>query len=191
MSTHKIAMVGLMTSITCILGPISIAVPFSPVPISLGLFGILLTTALLGVKSGVLSYALYILLGLVGLPVFSGFTSGVGVLLGPTGGYLMGYLAVSSCSGMFYRPQSRQQSMPISTAHNKSAYLLQGAGMACGLLICYILGSLWLARFMNISFGNALLIGALPYIPADLIKLLLALWLGRLLRGRLVKANLL
>lgn len=190
MSTHKIAIVGLMTSITCILGPISIAVPFSPVPISLGLFGILLTTTLLGAKLGLLSCALYLLLGLVGLPVFSGFTSGIGVLLGPTGGYLLGYLVVVACSGIFYHEKGSHSLTDASLTHKKSAHLLLGAGMACGLLLCYLLGSLWLAYFMSISFGNALLIGVLPYIPADLVKLALAIWLGRLLRKRLAKANL-
>lgn len=190
MSTQRNAIVGLMTSITCILGPISIAVPFSPVPISLGLFGILLTTTLLGARLGVLSCALYLLLGLVGLPVFSGFTSGIGVLLGPTGGYLLGYLVVAACSGMFYHEKSAHRLTEVSLTQKKSAYLLLGAGMACGLLLCYLLGSLWLAHFMNISFGNALLIGVLPYIPADLAKLALAMWLGRLLRKRLAKANL-
>lgn len=190
MSTQRNAIVGLMTSITCILGPISIAVPFSPVPISLGLFGILLTSALLGAKLGTFSCALYLLLGLVGLPVFSGFTSGIGVLLGPTGGYLLGYLIVSVCSGMFCHTKNKQTSAKVSFEHNKSAPLLQGAGMACGLILCYLSGSLWLAYVMNITFTNALLVGVLPYIPADLIKLILAIWLGRLIRKRLVKARL-
>ncbi len=190
MSTHKIAFVGLMTSITCILGPISIAVPFSPVPISLGLFGILLTTTLLGTKLGLLSCALYLLLGLVGLPVFSGFTSGIGVLLGPTGGYLLGYLVVAACSCIFYHEKNTDNLTEASFTHKKSAHLLLGAGMTCGLLFCYLLGSLWLAKFLSITFGNALLVGVLPYIPADLAKLALAIWLGRLLRKRLAKANL-
>lgn len=190
MSTQTKAIAGLMTSITCILGPISIAVPFSPVPISLGLFGILLTTTLLGAKLGTLSCCLYLLLGLVGLPVFSGFTSGIGVLLGPTGGYLLGYLAITGCSNIFYAFRNKK-SFPTPQTHNKSAHLLLGAGFVCGLIFCYLLGSARLAHVMKISFLNALLIGALPYIPADFIKLLLALWLGLLLRRRLAKANLL
>ena len=190
MSTNKLAIAGLMTSVTCIFGPLCIAIPISPVPISLGLFGILLTTSLLGAKLGILSCTLYLLLGLVGLPVFSGFTSGIGVLLGPTGGYLLGYLLVAACSSIFIREKSLHSHSEASLTHKKSAYLLQGAGMACGLFLCYFLGSLWLAKFLSITFGNALLIGVLPYIPADLAKLVLALWLGRLLRKRLTKANL-
>lgn len=178
MSTNKIAIAGLMTAITCIFGPISITIPFSPVPVSLGLFGILLTTVLLGAKLGTLSCTLYILLGLAGLPVFSGFTSGIGVLLGPTGGYLLGYPAVTASYSLF-------------TGNKKPSHLLHGAGIACGLMVCYLFGSLWLAHFLDLSFGNALLIGVLPYLPTDIIKVCMALWLGTHLRKRLRKANLL
>ena len=178
MSTNRLAITGLMTSITCILGPICIVVPFSPVPFSLGLFGILLTTCLLGAKLGTLSCCIYLLLGLVGLPVFSGFTSGVGVLLGPTGGYLWGYLFVSVFAGLF-------------SGNKKGSLLLHTTSVLCGLLCCYILGSLWLAHNTNIAFTQALLIGVAPYIPLDIIKIALALWLGRLLRKRLTRAGLL
>lgn len=176
MSTNKLAITGLMTSITCILGPICIVVPFSPVPFSLGLFGILLTTCILGAKLGTLSCGIYLLLGVMGLPVFSGFTSGVGVLLGPTGGYLLGYLFVSVFAGLF--------------GHKKGSLLLHTAGILCGLLCCYTLGSLWLSHNTNISFSQALLIGVAPYIIFDIIKIALALWLGRLLHKRLTKAGL-
>ncbi len=178
MSTNKIAIAGLMTSITCILGPLSIAVPFSPVPISLGLFGILLTTCLLGAKLGTISCTLYLLLGIVGLPVFSGFTSGVGVILGPTGGYLIGYLFVAAFSDLFL-------------AKKKGSLPLHVTGILFGLVACYILGSFWLSYNMSIRFSQAVFIGAAPYIPFDLIKIALALWIGRLLRKRLTKAGLL
>lgn len=178
MSTNRLAITGLMTSITCVFGPICIAVPFSPVPFSLGLFGILLTTCLLGAKLGTLSCCLYLLLGLVGLPVFSGFTSGVGVLLGPTGGYLLGYLFVSAFSGLF-------------TGTKKGSLLLHTPGILCGLFCCYILGSLWLAQNTGIALTQALLVGVAPYIIFDIIKIALALWLVRILRKRLIKAGLL
>jgi len=178
MSTNKLAIAGLMTSVTCIFGPLCIAIPISPVPISLGLFGILLTTCLLGAKIGTLSCALYLLLGFMGLPVFSGFTSGPGVLMGPTGGYLIGYLFVAALSGLFTRKQ-------------KGSPLLQVAGILCGLLLCYGAGSLWLSHSMQIRYSQALLIGVAPYILFDFLKIILAVWLGSLLRKRLTKAGLL
>ncbi len=176
-STNKLAVAGLMTSITCILGPVCIAIPISPVPISLGLFGILLTTCLLGAKLGTLCCSIYLLLGFIGLPVFSGFTSGLGVLIGPTGGYLVGYLLATALSDLF-------------THNKKGSPLLQAAGILCGLLLCYGLGSLWLSHSMQIPYTQALLIGVAPYILFDLLKVSLAIWLGRLLRKRLTKAGL-
>lgn len=177
-STNKLAIAGLMTSITCILGPLCIAIPISPVPISLGLFGILLTTCLLGAKLGTLCCSIYLLLGFIGLPVFSGFTSGPGVLMGPTGGYLAGYLLVAALSDLF-------------THRQKGSPLFQAAGIFCGLFLCYGLGSLWLSHSMKIRYSQALLIGVTPYILFDFVKILLAIWLGRILRKRLTKAGLL
>lgn len=176
-STNKLAVAGLMTSITCILGPLCIAIPISPVPISLGLFGILLSTCLLGAKLGTLCCSIYLLLGFIGLPVFSGFTSGPGVLMGPTGGYLAGYLLVAALSDLF--------------AHNKKGSpLFQSAGLLCGLLLCYATGSLWLSHSMQIRYTQALLIGVAPYILFDFLKIILSVWLGGLLRKRLTRAGL-
>ena len=178
MKTHTLVFVGLMTSITCILSPISIAIPISPVPITLGLFAILLSSILLGPRYGTISCLLYLLLGFVGLPVFSGFSGGAGVLLGPTGGYLCGYVFIPLLSGLFparYRKQPR-------------LYLLQ---FLPGLLLCYISGTFWLGYHLNIPFLSALAIGVLPYLPADLIKTAAALVLGRLLCKRLHRAGLL
>ena len=178
MSTNKLAIAGLMTSVTCIFGPLCIAIPISPVPLSLGLFGILLTTCLLGAKLGILSCTLYLLLGFMGLPVFSGFTSGPGVLMGPSGGYLIGYLFVAALSGLFSHKQ-------------KGSPLLQASGIFCGLLLCYGTGSLWLSHSMQIRYSHALLIGVAPYILFDFLKIISAVWLGSLLRKRLTKAGLL
>ena len=72
MNTKKIALIGLMTAVICVLGPISFPLPVSPVPISLGLLGVLLATYMLGMKWGTVSCLVYLLLGLVGLPVFTG-----------------------------------------------------------------------------------------------------------------------
>ena len=89
MNTKKIALIGLMTAVICVLGPISFPLPISPVPISLGVLGVLLATYLLGMKWGTISCLAYLLIGLVGLPVFTGFSGGVGKVLGPTGGSIV------------------------------------------------------------------------------------------------------
>ena len=90
-TTFQMALIAVMAAITCILGPLSIPIPISPVPISLTNLAIYLTVCLLGWKFGTISYLIYLLIGIAGLPVFSGFSSGFAKLLGPTGGYLIGY----------------------------------------------------------------------------------------------------
>lgn len=175
MSTHRLALTGLMTAVTCILGPIAIAVPFSPVPFSLGLLAIMLSTILLEARLSVLSCLLYLLIGSIGLPVFSGFTGGIGILLGPTGGYLLGYLF-----------------LPISNhiiGSTKPTFRL--LGNLCGLILCYICGTIWLMFQMNLSFYQCLLIGVVPYIPWDILKLSAAWSLGNLLSKRLKKTGIL
>lgn len=177
MSTSKLALVGLAGAITCILGPIAITLPFSPVPISLGLLGIFLSTSLLGAHLSMLSCLIYLLVGLVGLPVFSGFIGGIGVVMGPTGGYLLGYLFIPLFAGLF-------------TIHTPNARLRLMPGMLMGLFFCYITGTLWLSYQLELDFSSALLLGTLPYIPADLVKLGLAWFLGSTIRKRLNKAGL-
>ena len=92
-NTYAMAVTALMTAVTCILAPLSI--PIGPVPISLTNFAIYLSLYLLDWKKGTVSYILYLLLGLVGLPVFSGFTGGIGKLAGPTGGYIIGFIPMA------------------------------------------------------------------------------------------------
>ncbi len=91
----------LAAALICILSPFTIMLPISPVPISLTIFAIYIAVYAVGMKWGLAATALYILIGLVGLPVFSGFSGGAGKLLGPTGGYIIGYLFVALISGFF------------------------------------------------------------------------------------------
>ena len=94
---RSMVIIGLNSAILCILGPLSL--PIGPVPISLTNLVIYFSLYLLGAKQGTLSYLIYVLLGLVGLPVFSGFSGGPGKLLGPTGGYIIGFFFLCILSG--------------------------------------------------------------------------------------------
>lgn len=169
---------GLMTAVICIMAPISIVFPFSPVPVSLGTFSIYIAVIVLGQKKGVLSVLLYILLGFVGLPVFSGYTGGAGKLLGPTGGYIIGYIFMTFICGIF-----------IDKKSNKILYCFWG--MLLGTGICYLFGTIWLSIQSQISLSAAFKVAVLPFIPADFIKLSLACSLGFQIRRRLKKAGLL
>ena len=97
-TTQQMALVAIMTALTCILAPFSL--PIGPVPISLTNLVIYFSLYLLGWKLGTLSYVIYLLIGLVGVPVFSGFTAGPAKLFGPTGGYLIGFIPMAIIAGI-------------------------------------------------------------------------------------------
>ena len=176
MKTRKLTTIGLFTAILCILGPIAIALPFSPVPVSLGTLGVLLACLILGAKNGLFCTVLYLLIGFAGLPVFTGFTGGVGKLLGPTGGYMLGYLFLAVIGGWL-------------AGHWRKYLLLQALGLFIGMLFCYLFGTLWLAYQAHMSLEAALWAGVIPYVPFDVAKIFAALLLGSGIRGRLGHMN--
>ncbi len=177
-NVKQLALVGLMSAVICVLGPLSLNIPISPVPISLGLLGIYFVVSILGMKLGTLSVVIYILLGLVGVPVFTGFTAGPGKLLGPTGGYIIGYIFMAPICGFFVDRFSKK--LPL--------YVL---GMLLGTAVCYLFGTIWLRFQANVTFPQALAMGVLPYIPLDIITLIIAAVSGSQIRKRLQKAGLL
>lgn len=166
MKTHKLTLIGLFTAILCILGPIAIILPFSPVPLSLGTLGVLLACLLLGTKNGLLCTILYLILGFVGLPVFTSFTGGAGKLLGPTGGYLLGYLPLASVGGL------------LAERWKKNS-LLQALGLFLGMCCCYLLGTLWLMLQADMNVQTALWLGVIPYVPFDVCKIAGAVFLSK------------
>lgn len=175
----QLTLVGLMAAVICLLAPVSLHIPISPVPISLGYLAIFFVTSVLGMKLGTLSVAIYILLGLAGLPVFAGFIGGPGPLFGPTGGYIMGYIFMALICGFF-----------VDRWGNN--IFLHFLGMALGAIVCYCFGTAWLAWQGSFpTFWAALAVGVLPYIPLDLVKLVIATLVGRQLRSRLRTAGLL
>lgn len=178
MNTKNLTLIGLMSAVLCILGPISLPIPVSPVPISLGMFAVYLTVYILGMKKGIISVCIYILLGLVGLPVFTAFGSGIGKVLGPTGGYLVGYLFIALVFGFFIDKWKTNQALIF-------------AGMILGTAICYLLGTVWLARQGGMSFLAALAAGVIPFIPGDLAKIIITMLVASPVRRALWKAGIL
>ena len=106
LTTYQMSVTALMAAAMCVLGPLT--VPIGAVPISLANFVICLTAWLLGPKFGTLSVAVYLLIGLVGVPVFSGYGAGIAKLAGPTGGYLVGYLLLAFIGGLFIEKSKGQ-----------------------------------------------------------------------------------
>ena len=176
-SLRQITLTGLMTAVICILAPFSLTIPVSPVQISLGTLAIYFVLCVLGMKLGTLSVVIYILLGLAGLPVFTGFIGGPGKLFGPTGGYILGYVFMALICGFFVDKWSDKTIMKF-------------LGMVLGTAVLYLFGTVWLAWQASYTFPQALAAGVLPYIPLDTVKLVIALLVGSRLRSRLLKAGL-
>ncbi len=173
-SIYDLVMIGLMTALICVVAPLSIPIGFSPVPVTLATVTIYLSAMVLGPAKSALSCFIYLALGTVGLPVFSGFTGGVHRLLGPTGGYLIGYLFISLFTGLF-------------VIKSLSKWYLCLLGMFLGTAACYLLGTVWLSAQMQISFWEGLVIGVVPYIVVDILKIFFALVIGIPLRKTLVR----
>ena len=174
---YTMSMIAVMTAVTCVLAPMAIPLPFSPVPISLTNLVLYFSAYLLGWKRASVSYIVYMLIGMVGVPVFSGFAGGLGKLAGPTGGYIVGFLPMVAIAGLV-----------IEGTHNR---LLQILGMILGTAVCYALGTAWFCFSMDTQVRAALGLCVIPYLPGDFLKMLAAMAVGPMIRSRLEKANLL
>lgn len=174
MSVREMALIAVMAAVTCVMGPLS--VPIGPVPISLTNLAVYFAIYILGWKRGTVSYVVYLLIGLVGVPVFSGFTGGPGKLLGPTGGYLIGFIFMALICGLF-----------IDRSHQKIVPSM--IGMILGTIVCYAFGTVWLAYQAHYTMMQALAAGVIPFIPCDLLKMVIAAVLAPQVRKRLAKAN--
>ena len=138
---------------------IALPLPFSPVPITGQTLAVLLVGASLGSRLGGLSLLLYLMAGLAGLPAFAGGTGGPLVLLGPTGGYLIGFVAAAYLTGLLAeKGWDRRFGSTV-------------AAMLLGNLVIYAFGLLWLARYAG---DMTIRLGLYPYVPGDLLKIFLA-----------------
>ena len=182
LTTYQLTLTAVMAAVICVLGPISIAIPVSPVPISLGSMAVYLAVTVLGMKLGTLSCLIYLLLGLVGIPVFAGGSAGAAKLFGPTGGYLIGYLFLALIAGAFVGRFAENKWKNIAFA---------ALGMILGTIVLYALGTAWLAYSAGMDFQAALWAGVIPFIPGDLVKMVIAVLLGSAVRGRLLRAGVL
>lgn len=158
-----------------------ITVPLPGIPFTLQVFGMFAALCMLGGKRGTISIALYILLGAVGLPVFSGFQGGIGVLFGTTGGYIEGFLL----SGLTFWGLS-------AVCRQDSPWFLAAACVA-GLLVCYAFGTAWfmivyLHKTGPISLGLVLWKCVIRFVPFDLAKIGLAVLISQLVKKRIPAA---
>jgi biotin transport system substrate-specific component len=165
LTTRELAIAALFTALLSVSA--YIAIPVGSVPFTLQVYVVLLTGLILGPRLGALSVVAYLLLGLVA-PVYSGGTSGLGVLLGPTGGYLFGFIAAAIVVGLI--------------AGEPGAGLPRlSAASFLGLVPIYVLGAAWLALQLHLTPAAAVMSGVAPFIWVDIVKAIAAAFTARAL----------
>lgn len=147
-----------------------ISIP-TAIPFTMQTFAVYLTLNVLGGKKGTVAVCIYLLLGLIGLPVYANFTSGIGMLMGMTGGYMIGWVFSGLVMWALEKPLGRK-------------LWAQAVSMAAGLLVCYVTGTAWFMVVYaqntgSIGLGAALLWCVVPFVIPDMVKLGLALWLSQ------------
>lgn len=149
-----------------------VIIPLPPVPISLSLLAVYIAGALLGPVWGATAAVSYALLGAAGMPVFAGFAGGVSVLLGPTGGFLLGYVLCAALSGAIVRRFGMTR---------RTLWI----AMLTGTVICYLCGLLWFCAVTGTALAAAFSVCVLPFLPGDTLKIALAASLCLRLHKRL------
>ena len=172
--TYSLVLIALTAAIISVLSILPIPVMFLGVPMTLQTFAIAFCGFLLGWRRGLAAVGIYLLLGAIGVPVFSLMQGGFHRLIGPTGGFLYGFLLMVLLCGLYPK-------------HGK--VLLQWVfgillGIA-GLLLCHLCGVLQLAAVSHISIGKAILGASLPFLPKDIASVIVAFALGYAIRKRL------
>ena len=142
-----------------------ISIPIGQVPVTLQTFAVCLTAAMLGWKRGALAVLVYILLGAVGVPVFAGMTGGIGILAGPTGGYIIGFILTSLIVG-FAAERQHRKALPLAVS------------MVAGVLMCYVTGTIRFMAVTGMGLGESLLLCVVPFLLFDAAKIALAVILS-------------
>lgn len=168
MRTQLLARMALLVALTAVAAQLAVPLP-SGIPFTLQPLVVLLTGLVLPPGAALLTQATYVLLGLLGLPVFARANAGLGTLAGPTGGYLVGFPLGAALTSLLARA--------LAPEGRSAAGLLVAA--VAGLLPVYALGVAWMAYGHGFGLPKALYTGVLPYIPLDLVKAAIAAGIAR------------
>jgi biotin transport system substrate-specific component len=157
----RIAIVFAATVFVAACAHVSIPLPFTPVPLTLQNFGVLLVGLMLGPVAGFSAMALYLAEGAIGLPVFNPHaTGGLIQLFGATGGYLLSYPFVAATAGWAFR------SLPL-----KSLYLRAASAGTLATLLLFVCGSLWIAQILHLSAAGVWIMSIAPFVPGEIVKI--------------------
>ena len=175
MKTRDMTQTALMAAVLCVAGPLTVAI--GPVPLSLATFAVYLAALVLGPRWGTAAVAVYLLLGMAGVPVFSGFSGGLQKLAGVTGGYIVGYLPCAWLSGLGRSAET----------DFRKAWRREMLWAAAGTLVLYVLGTAWFMIQSGNGLGASLSLCVLPFLPGDAVKILAAAFLSCQIRKALQK----
>lgn len=179
MKTKSIVLCALCAAVTCVLAPI--AVPIAGlVPITLATFAVMLSGVLLGGRLGALSQVVYLIIGAVGVPVCAGWTPALPRLLGPTGGYLVGYIPLAFVCGAIYSRWGKN-----SRGARKYAALL--VGMTAGTIVLYAFGTAWFCILNHVGVISALTVCVIPFLLGDALKIAAVMLLAPQLEKAIAK----
>lgn len=171
---YNMVTAAVITAVICVAAPISI--PMGPVPISLTTLVLYISLYLLGWKLTSAAAAVYIAIGIAGLPVFSGFSGGLGKIMGPTGGYIVGFIPMVIAAGII-----------IDRYKNRGVHFL---GFLLGTAICYTFGTFWFCIQSGTGITEALGLCVIPFIPGDLAKIAAAMIISPIVKKTLIKSKL-
>ncbi len=173
---RDICYIALFTALIAVLAQISIPLP-GGVPLTLQTFAVPLAGLVLGSKRGTMASLIYVLLGAVGVPVFAGFSGGLGIVLGMTGGFIVSFPIMAFLAGFAVKKSIKSP--------------LLWLWLVLGAVVNYVIGTVWFMIVAGSSLPAALTACVIPFIPTAIIKIILSGIFGTTLRGILVKANLL
>lgn len=171
----RLTVTAIMAAAACVLGPVSVPLPISLVPISACTLVFYLFSYLLRARECVAACVIYMLLGIAGLPVFTGFRSGIAVFAGPTAGYLLGYLFLCLLCPLVINRWPAKRGLHLLAMTGATAVL-------------YAFGTVWYAVYAGIGVGAALAAAVLPFLPGDAAKIAVAVLVGPVLRRAISKA---
>lgn len=172
---NRMVLTALFAAVIAVASWIAVPLPFTPVPINMATLAVTVTGALLGHKYGTLSVVIYILLGAAGVPVFAGFTGGLGHIAGPTGGYIIGYAASAFLCALI---------IELFCKKELKWYYIVLASLV-GTASCYVLGTIWFMALTSTGFIASLSLCVIPFIPGDIFKTIVAVLLVKALKPKL------
>ena len=166
LTVQDMVLIAVFPALIAICSWITIPAMAGQVPFTLQTFAIFVAAGFLGTKKGTLSVVVYVLLGLVGVPVFAGFSGGLGMVIGPTGGYIVGFIFTALIIGGLMN-LSKKKSGTVKI-------IITIVSMILGDVACFIIGTIWFMIVTNTGFIAALSLCVVPFIIPDLVKIIVA-----------------